>query len=205
MSKFGTALAAAIEASGLTQEQVAESASVSQETISRIVTGDTAEPKTSTWSKLAAVFGLTGDELLRGDTPKSRTETVIDRSEADAPSPSEDDPFKQTLWHAVDRAKHTPEDYENVRKALAEIPRKMKQHADPVTLAREWLDATARLRIAGIPFSSIALAAELTGQRKLDAVQRAVLDERTKAMNDDAARELRKLTHPEESKPGKKR
>lgn len=213
MTEFGDRLAEARAAAGLTQEQLAEQAGVAQETISRIVTGDTAEPKATTWRKLASVFGLTGDELLQGMPPRQEYSpqarrmvargaaaalpaTTIDRTDAPA-APLEDDetPLERAIVHAWSTA--TARDPNAYTKAMREdaiaasrdVARLARDGVDLNETARYYLNAARAAHRRGLQARTSAtvgtIAAEVTS--RLLPMGRAAIDQLTRDANTEAA------------------
>lgn len=165
MSEFGKALATAIKRAGLVQEQLAELTGLAQETISRIVTGDTAEPKANTWRKIATVFGLNGDELLEGIAPRKifdqASGTMVDREKSatteprveredtgPTPEESEEGIDVEALSRAIS-AEHaagqwSDAEVERARRFVRETRRMLEPEADLRSIARDILRAVRR-------------------------------------------------------------
>ncbi len=77
---IGSFIAALRKANGMTQKELAEHLNVSDKTISRWERND-GTPDLSLIPTIAEIFGVTCDELLRGErrTPTERTETTDDK------------------------------------------------------------------------------------------------------------------------------
>jgi transcriptional regulator with XRE-family HTH domain len=184
MSEFGDRLAAALERVGVTGDQLANKAGVDQGTVSRIITGDTKDPKASTWVKLAATLGLTGDELLSGAAPKKSREQIlaidpartIDASIADAVAPNagdRDGVDREAVLREISRlhfeARCTSDEAKRAGEVVAEFHRDMEPTAGPAEVA---LGLVLAVRDRGLRASSGAILARYaTGKR--DAVQKA--------------------------------
>jgi transcriptional regulator with XRE-family HTH domain len=216
MTDYGDRLAAAVRAAGVKQERLAELAGVSQETISRIVTGDTAEPKTGTWSKIASVLGLTGDELLAGRPPKrvydAKTRSMVDvepppslppRTVAQPPPPAltldtsiaddmpgddEETPLEAAISAAFDPTKYTRRDLNAAADAARTLFRWAKEGSDP-SWAADFLDVARELRHGGEP-TTPQMVKDLVIARRM----RTPSSDATRAAKKTANEEARRLS-----------
>ena len=148
------------EKKGLSQEQVAEAAGVSQNTVSRWERDGVRDMHAESLRGVLRLLDVS-EAYLRGKSSETKPATVTIPDETPG-TPGENNAdrmvmIEKSLARAFDHDRHTLRDLDDVRAVLREAPY-LPADLDTDRAAAVWLDACARLRTAGQRVTGAGLA-----------------------------------------------
>lgn len=161
--EFHERLQAVLTTRGWTAYEWAQRASLSDATVTNMISRKAKGARPASLSALATSAGVAFDWLARGVGPSGLDKAPPSPS-AVPPSTNTDRPpmsLEDALDRAFDRGVHSLHDALAVRMAFATAP-PMHGIADVVAAARAWLDAAAELRRTGRDVTLVALLERVT-------------------------------------------